>query len=142
MNIQILGFSFSKISAEKFDSNLPKGPKQRKITTNIKFTEIEKENFALINEETIRVSFNFSVVYEPKHAEITFNGTIMLRMDKEDSKRVMKEWKKRKILPEIQIPLFNIVLNKCTVRALQLEEELNLPTHMPLPRISKNQVQN
>jgi len=136
--MQVLGFTFTKISAEKYSSEFPKDPKDRKITTNINFTNIEKESFSLLNEETAKITFNFSILYEPKHAEIQFQGTIMLRMEKEDLKKVIKEWKNKKILPELQYPLFNLVLNKCTVRALHLEEELNLPIHMPLPRLSKN----
>lgn len=143
MQVQILGFNFTKVSAERFLGSKPvKDPKDRKITTNINFTDVEKENIPILKEEAAKVSFNFTVLYEPKHAELSFNGAIILKLEKEDLKNVIKEWKKKKLPEELRVPLFNLILSKCSLRALQLEEELNLPTHIPLPRVSKQQFQN
>jgi hypothetical protein len=32
--------------------------------------------------------------------------------------------------------MFNIVLKKSTIKALELEDELNLPYHIPIPKVS------
>lgn len=141
MQFQVLGFNFTKISGERaITLKDVKNPKERKITTNIEFTDFEKESIPLLNEEAAKVSFKFSIVYEPKQAELSFTGVIILKADKEGLKNMIKAWKKKQLPPEMQVPLFNIILNRCTIKALQLEQDLNLPTHIPLPRLSKNPV--
>jgi len=35
--------------------------------------------------------------------------------------------------------LFNIILKKSTLKALQIEEELNIPLHMQLPSLKKQE---
>ena len=54
---------------------------------------------------------------------------------KEDSKTLTKSWKKNEIPDGTKIPLFNVILKKCTTKALQLEEELLLPSHIPMPQL-------
>jgi hypothetical protein len=65
---------------------------------------------------------------------------VLLLTEKDESKDILKKWKNKKMPEEFRVPLFNIILTKSNLRALQLEEELNLPTHIPLPRI-RNQDQ-
>ena len=50
-----------------------------------------------------------------------------------------KGWKDKEIPEEFRIAIFNIILRKASVRALQLEEELNLPYHMPFPSIKSQE---
>ena len=135
--MQIIGFNLTKISSERFITK--ELPKERKISTNIEFTNIEKDKQALLNEEVLQVYFKFSIIYEPKIAEIFFEGIIMLKLPPDQIKKVMKTWKKKKFDDSLQMPLLNFVLNKCSIRALQLEEELNLPPHLKLPTLQKKQ---
>jgi len=46
------------------------------------------------------------------------------------------KWKNKKISDDIRMPLFNMILTKCNLKALQFEEEFALPTHVPMPRLS------
>jgi hypothetical protein len=52
---------------------------------------------------------------------------------------VLKKWKNKKIEDEVRVPLFNLILTKCNLKALQFEEEFGLPTHIPFPRVSPQQ---
>jgi len=36
------------------------------------------------------------------------------------------------------VSLFNIILRKCHVKALELEEDLNLPLHVQMPSLQRN----
>jgi len=56
-------------------------------------------------------------------------------LDPGKSKEVLKKWKDKEIPEDFRLVLFNIILKKSSLRALQLEEEMNLPTHFPLPSI-------
>ena len=45
-------------------------------------------------------------------------------------------WNKDKKMPEnFRMTLFNLILRKSSLKALQLEEEMNLPTHIQLPTL-------
>jgi hypothetical protein len=45
-----------------------------------------------------------------------------------------KLWKKKEMPNAMRLPIFNFILRKCTAKALTLQDELGLPTHIPLPR--------
>jgi len=138
MNVQIIGFNYTKVSAEKKgDFREVKNPKDRKISANIEFEDVKKEKVVLLGEDVLRISFNFSIAYEPKIANLNFNGFILAKTDKDTLKKAIKDWKKKKLPQEMNIPLSNLVLTRCTLRAFQLEEELGLPTHINLPKITK-----
>ena len=80
--------------------------------------------------------------YEPGFAKVVFKGVVLATLDKSDDvKKILKEWKKKKLPDNLKIPLFNFIISKCNLKALQLEEELALPSHIPLPRLTKNQTQ-
>lgn len=133
---KIVGFNLSKVSIER-----EKGIKGKiEIKSNLNITDIKKENLEISKEnEVLAFEFSFTINYEPKIAEIVFQGDVLLMVSPAESKEILKKWKKKEILDSIRLLLFNIILTKCNIRALQLEEELNLPTHIPLPKLSAQQ---
>ena len=140
--MQVIGFNLKKILAQR-SLNFQRGP----INTNIEFTNVEKEKVDMLKDlEALKMSFIFSVNYsdqekkdELKHGEISFEGNILLSSTKEESKDIQKSWKKKQIQENVRIPLINFILKKCSVKALALEEDLNLPSHIPFPQVRKNQ---
>jgi len=135
--MNLVGFNFNKISIEKIGEI----NKNLKINTSMDISSIEKiENTLLRNVEgLINVVFNYKVDYEPDFAKIEFKGSMILSLEENQVKTILKNWKDKKISEEIKIPLFNTILRKSSVKALQLEEEMNLPYHMPLPKFSNQQ---
>lgn len=137
--MRILGFSFSKIMAEK-----SKEFKKGAIATNMEFVNVEKEKVEVLKtEEVIKLDFKFSVFYKESNdknaktlAEITFQGSMLISTDTSESKQLLDSWKKKQIPDNMKLPLLNIILKKCSVKALVLEEELNLPSHVPLPKLN------
>lgn len=128
--MNILGFHFTQISAER--SEVIK--KLEKISTNIDFKNIEKDKIELIKESNIlKVFFEFKIDYEPKQATIILKGLLPISVTKEEAEVVLKDWKKKGLKEEFKVPIFNFILDKCSVKALQMEEELNLPKHIKLP---------
>jgi len=142
--MRIIGFNFTKVLAEKalgFSAG-------SEISTNIEFKNIEKEESDLTKEssEVIKLSFEFKVEYNKKetkenkeknakNGEIILDGIIILLASKDEAKTIFKDWEKKELQPSFKIPIFNFILNKCSIRALQLEEELGLPMHIPMPKL-------
>jgi hypothetical protein len=136
--MRIIGFNFKKITAER-KSDL-KGKLQ--IKTHMDLEKVEKEELDIAGE-ILRFSFVYAINYEPDHATIAFEGSVLIKPDKDyDTKQLLKDWKKKKLPEDLRLLVFNFVMTKCNLRALQLEEEFSLPTHFPLPRISKEQAGN
>jgi len=133
--MRIIGFNFKKISAER-KSDL-KG--KLEIKTHMDLEKVEKEDLDIAGE-ILRFSFVYSINYNPSHAVISFEGSVLVKPDKDyDLKELLKDWKKKKLPEDLRMLVFNFVMTKCNLRALQLEEEFSLPPHIPLPRLTKEQ---
>jgi len=138
--MQVIGFNFEKIQAERKQA---KGTQNMQINSNINIKNITQEEISIVKDKPVlKFDFEFSVNYKPEIAEIVFRGFSLVLVEKDESKDILKKWKNKKISEEVRLPLFNLILTKCNLRALQLEEELNLPTHIPLPRIKPEQQKN
>jgi hypothetical protein len=131
--MKIMGFNFTKISIEKLKDR----SESLKINTHIDVTEIKelKTDILKTEEQIIGVKFSYSVKYEPEFANIDFKGSILLSLEEDKAKEVIKEWKKKKMPEDFQTILFNLILRKTAAKALQLEDEMNLPLHIPLPTV-------
>lgn len=137
--MQLIGFNFTKISAEK----TPKFKLGSAINTNIEFTDFEKEKIEILKDtEALRVSFKFSISYIEseekkgvKDGELLFEGNLVLSAAKEESKEMFKSWKKKELPGPVRLFLFNIILKKCSTKALSLEEDIALPYHIPMPQL-------
>lgn len=136
--VKIVGFNLNKVSVEKL--NEVKG--KIEIKSNLNITEVSKENIELAEEnDVVAFGFEYSINYQPKIADVIFLGDVLLMLPKAESKEVFKKWKKKQIPDEIRLAVFNIILSKCNIKALQLEEDTNLPTHIPMPKLAPPQQQ-
>ena len=133
--MKIIGFNLLKISSEKKE-NL-KG--ELKISQNINIEEITKEKISISKDEALKIKFQFTIDYGEDFAKIEFKGNILLLPEKEEFKKILKKWKDKKLEDEFRMPLFNFIMAKCTIKALNLEDELSLPPHIQMPRISPKQ---
>ena len=145
ISMQLIGFNFTKIHAEKFPDFKLSG-----MNTHIEFTNVEKEDVPFIKDaETYKLSFNYTLTYgensqekEKKkskiYGEISFQGVVLAKMEKDESKDLLKFWKKKQLLPQMVMPLYNFILKRCSAKAFILEEDVNLPFHLQIPQL-KNQ---
>jgi len=146
--MQVIGFNFKKMSAEKRE-NITRS----NISTNIKFLEVVKEQINLLKDtEGIKISFQYDLTYdspnkedkegkkeqkeEDKKGQVLFEGDIMMSLDKQEAKEILKAWKKQKLPSAFQVPLYNLILKKCTPKAVHLQDEIGLPSHIPMPRLT------
>jgi hypothetical protein len=132
--MKIVGFNFNKISVKKDDKVRPK---ELKMNTNMEIEDLTQTNSDLFKskEELLVISFKYDIKYEPDFAKVSFKGKVIVSIEPKESKQILKQWKKKEIPEEFRMAIFNVILNKANVKALQLEEELNLPFHVPMPTL-------
>ncbi|MBS3099632.1 hypothetical protein J4463_00235 [Candidatus Pacearchaeota archaeon] len=130
---RVLGFGYKKISIERKKEN-----QISKINTNIEITNIVKKELDLFKgKDILDVSYDFKIIYDSAVAELDFEGSAIIEVDDKNLfKEIISEWKNKKIPEEFRILVMNVVLSRCNLKALQLEEDFNLPPHIPIPRIT------
>jgi hypothetical protein len=136
--MRAIGFSFKKINVEKLASN---SLEDIKINANIEIPEIfsvKPTDLLKPKDELLGVRFVYTLSYEPDFAKLAFSGEIVLEVDPKSAKEILKAWKENKeMLEEFKMLVFNIILRKCNLKALEIEDEMNLPLHMPMPTIQQ-----
>ena len=130
--MRVIGFNLTKISIERKE----KAPEKLQINQNINIKDVAKEKIPISNSEALKIEFNFFIVYSENFAKLDFEGNIILMPEKEEFKNFLKSWKDKKIPDQDRAPLFNFIMNKCNIKALDLEDELGLPLHIPMPRVN------
>jgi hypothetical protein len=132
----IIGFNLHKIFVERKKTLTGKVS----IRTNIDVKEVKKEEISLIkNQDVLSFDFEFTIKYDPEVASLIFGGNVLFTVNPKELKEVMGKWKKKEIPEEIRLVIFNYILSKCSIKALTLEEDMGLPTHLPLPRFTKQE---
>ncbi len=137
MKMKVLGFNFNKQSVERFTD----GTENLKISTNINISEINevKSDILKIKDEIINVKFVYTIEYEPKLAKIEFLGNLLLSVDSKLSKEIFKQWKEKQLPEDFRIFVFNIILRKSNIKAIQFEDDMNIPFHFSLPFLKKSE---
>jgi hypothetical protein len=134
--MRIIGFNFNKINIEKLSDNF----KDLKINTNIHISKIEKikQDIFKSKEYFLNIIFEFNVDYQKDIAKLDFNGKLLMAIEQEKAEEILEKWNNKKIEENFKIIIFNIILKKSNIKALQFEDELNLPPHITLPSLKKN----
>ncbi|MGC9309229.1 MAG: hypothetical protein ACP5D2_00855 [Candidatus Nanoarchaeia archaeon] len=133
-NIRLGGFQLNKISAEK-NSNF-KG--KLEIDSNINLKNIEKYKPDIAKQDSLKIEFSFKIDYK-ELGNINLEGSLFLILDNKTMKEILQGWEKNNIPQELHITLLNIIVQKSSLRAFELEEELGLPLHIRLPRLQPQQ---
>lgn len=135
--MKAVGFSFNKLYIERNKESEKTPTKDFRVNTHIEITDLDKPELELFPSMNVfSFKYLFKVTYSPEIADLIFEGSILVNIpDQELTKKIQKEWKNKIVLEEIRVPLLNLIYSKCNLRAFQMEEELNLPLHMPLPRL-------
>lgn len=127
----IVGFDFDKIQVER---NAPIEGKI-KLKNNVSIKSVEKESTPV--GDILKFKFEFNTTYEPKIGEMILGGAVIYKDTITKLSEILNNWKKTKKIPEeIMINLVNAILVKCNIKALSLSQEINLPPHLNLPRVT------
>jgi hypothetical protein len=135
--MKLVGFNFNKINAERLAEDKPSN---LTISNNIEILDVSKPKIevSMGKEDILNIKFLYKIDYNPGYAKIHFSGEVFLSTDKKLSEDILKDWKNKKLSEDFKISLFNTIFRKSNIKALELEDQIGLPLHIPLPTISKN----
>jgi hypothetical protein len=142
--MQVIGFNFTKMSAEKMQK-LIKNP-----STHIEFIDLESEKIDLLKDnEAVKVFFTYDLLYgegkdtkkEDSDAVVSFHGNISLSVSKDEFKEITNSWKDKRLPSDMNVFLFNLILRRCTPKAVHLQDEIGLPFHVPMPKLTPKQTE-
>jgi hypothetical protein len=136
----IIGFKLKKVLVEKL-KNTNEKLKITKVNTKTDITNIEEQKIEIKDKDALVFEFSFEIQYEPDIAKILIDGQVIYLVENNRAAKILESWKKKEIQKELRIEILNFVLNKCGIKALALEEDLNLPAHFPLPRFQLKESQ-
>jgi len=133
--MKVIGFRFNKISGEKKGENI----EGLKVNTNIDvfdIKEMKSSGFFGGKEQILDISFKYEIEYSPEYAKLNLEGNILISAESKIAKDIIQQWKDKKLPTEFRIELFNLIIKRASVKSLILEEDLNIPYHMPFPKLS------
>ena len=128
-DIKLIGFRYSKMNIERNEEF--KG--ELKITPNINIQSIEKFN-SDSKQDILQVSFSFGIDYSSL-GKLELKGKMFLSVDPKTIKDTLEGWKTKKLDDQINLVILNTIMQKASLKALELEEEMNLPPHIQLPKL-------
>jgi hypothetical protein len=131
----IIGYYYDKILMEKNK----KVEQDLQVKNKVHITNVEESDlpFKEKNKSTLKFNFTFELLFEPKVGKIIFDGHILFMDEEKTIKDILKSYKKDKKLPQdLTLQVLNTILYKAHLKALDLGNELNLPAHLPIPKIS------
>lgn len=128
--IRLAGFRYLKINVERNEEL--KG--DLKITPNINIRSIDKFKSENSKQELLQVDFEFGIDYASL-GKLDLAGKMFLAVDSKTMKESLEGWKNKKLDNEINLVILNTIMQKASLKALELEEEMNLPPHVQLPRL-------
>jgi len=120
--LKLAGSRFTEIKGNRkpdFSGNL-------NMKTNINIEDFEK------TKESIKVTYSFEITYG-ELGKIELKGLLFLTSDNKTLRELQKAWKSKKLDTEEFIAITNVVMQKASVKALEIEEELGLPIHLRMP---------
>ena len=131
--MKLLGFNFTKIQIERLKEKV----EELKIGTRIDVSEINEAKTGILKtkDEILAIKFKYGLDYEPGMAKLDLEGNLVISLESKEAREVLKQWKDKKMPESFRMTLFNLILRKASLKALQLEEEMNLPIHLQLPTL-------
>jgi len=135
--MKIVGFTLTKIliqRKEKIEGKL-------QVNQNIDIKDVVSEHLQFVKDEALKINFKFIIDYSGDSAKVEFEGYLIIIAEKDEFKKIQESWEKKQVPDDLRIPLFNFIMSKCNIKALTLEDEMALPPHLPLPRISPENLQ-
>lgn len=124
--INLINSRFVKVNAE-YNSNFSG---QTSTKMNIKILDISP----LKNKEAFKIKYIFEIDYLDL-GKISLEGLLFFSTNSKTLKELQKAWKENKIETPDYLFITNIVIQKASVKAIQIEEEMGFPIHLRLPKL-------
>ncbi len=131
----VVGFNYTKLHAEKSLTATGKVS----ITNNLNIKDVEEASFVMGAEkqDSLKFNFHYESIFSPDFGKIELEGSIIFLESKDKVAEVLKTWKKTKKLPkDVMQEVLSSVLNRCNVQSLIIARDINLPSPIPLPKVT------
>ncbi len=131
----IVGFNLEKISVEK---KAPVKGVNIDVKNNVTIKEIAQKELSYGDEKRdgLKFAFEYAAVYSPDIGNITIHGNVLYLASNKKSKEILKMWEKeQKLTKEIAPEILNTILMRCSIKTLNLAQEVNLPPNISLPAL-------
>ncbi|MEM4647861.1 MAG: hypothetical protein QXO12_00920 [Candidatus Pacearchaeota archaeon] len=122
----IVDVVFDKIEVERKKEIKP----SIKLNISLTFKDLIEEK-EIEDKKFISFVFDFLIDYD-KEAKVFLEGRTIYVDKKEEIEKLIKNWRKDK---EFMKKIYNFTLTKCNLKALFIEDQVNLPLHIPFPSI-------
>jgi len=126
-NLRLIKSNFIKITGQR-DPNF-NGKFSISLNINLKSLEEIDES-----GKNLKISYLFEVNYD-KLGSILIEGQIFINSSSEDIKELINSWKEKKFENSKQIIITNLIIQKASIKAFEMEEELGLPIHIKFPSL-------
>ena len=127
-NIKLIGAKFLEIEAKRN----PEFSGKLELKTNIQIISLEEVKKS---KDTLKLTYMFEVNYADL-GKIKISGDLFILSDSKTIKTILKSKKNKEYNTPEYIELTNLIIRKASIKAFELEEELNLPIHIKLPTLS------
>ena len=130
----IVGFNFTQLHAERNKKLSSKD----KIRSDMRIDNVDFETLPVgQSEEASKFEFTFEVKYGEGVGLTTLKGYVLNVDTPEHTKKLVEEWKEsKKMDPDLMAKILNMVLYKCNVKSLSLTQDVGLPPHFKLPKVT------
>ncbi|MDP3966249.1 MAG: hypothetical protein Q8Q04_01830 [archaeon] len=132
--MRFVAFNLKKVSGERYLNDFS----DLNVGTSINLNSVEENKASQPRPGTIYldVFFTYIIDYSKKVAKVELDGKVVLSVDEKIGKEILKNWKGKDLKDEIRVEIFNGILMKSNLKALQIEEDLGLPPHFKMPSLS------
>jgi hypothetical protein len=136
--MRLVSFNFTKINSEKIKSDL----EGMKVNSSINIGSIEEPKDAPKSKEAfLLIKWNYLIDYEPNIANFDFAGSLIVSEESKKVKKILKDWEDKKLEPEVNMSILNVIMKKVSIKALQMEDDYGLPSHFKFPSLKINNQQ-
>ena len=132
----IVGFSFSKIDAEKKLQGVG-GSIDINHNISIKNVEMTSLNVGTNKNDVLKIIFDFTVGYGSGMGKIQLIGDVIYADTKEIISESLKGWESDKKLNKlVNEQVLAFVYSKAIIKALEMSDILGLPAPIPMPKVN------
>ena len=127
-NIKIIQANFLEINAKRN----PEFSGKLKLKTSIKINTLEESKKT---KNVLKVGYTFEIDYGDL-GKVKIKGELYLLSDPKTAKILLNSKENNNYNTQEYTEITNLIIKKASVKAFELEEELNLPIHIKLPVFS------
>jgi hypothetical protein len=108
------------------------------MNQNIKIKTLEKFKPKNTKTEALKVEYSFQIDYSDL-GKVEIEGILFIGAEPKEMKKILSEYEGKKFDSVEHITIMNLIIQKASLRAFEIEDELGLPIHIKLPQLAPKQ---